>query len=53
MKIYAIRESWHYEVYDLVEFFLSRDDAEKRAAELTAKKFDVYDDYVVEEVEVK
>lgn len=53
MRIYAIRESWQYECYDLIEFFASRVIAEARAAELNAAKSEYYDDYTVEEHEVR
>lgn len=53
MKIYAIRESWDYEIHDLVEFFLSEADANFRAEELNKAKSSVYNDYEVEEVIVK
>lgn len=53
MKLYAIRESWDYEVNDLIEFFLNREHADRRAAELTAEKHSMYNDYEVEEIEAK
>lgn len=53
MKIYAIRESCDYEIYDLIEFFGSVEDAEARAAELNEVKSPFYDSYKVEEVIVK
>ena len=53
MKIYAIRESWDYEVNDLIEFFLKKEDADRRATQLTAEKRSVYNDYEVEEVEAR
>lgn len=53
MKIYAIRESWDYEIYELVEFFFSKERALERASELTKAKSYSYNDYGVEEVIVK
>lgn len=57
MKIYGIRESWAYEIWDLVEFYLDEDRAKVRAAELNRKKdqngYSPYDEYVVEEIEVR
>ena len=53
MKIYAVREVWQYETYDLIEFFLLKEDAIRRADELNKVKPEYHDDYEVEEVIVK
>lgn len=53
MKVYAIREFWPYEIYDLVEFFVLRANADARARELNEKKPEYYGEYSVEEIEVK
>lgn len=53
MRIYAIRESWDYEIHDLIEFFLSEHDARRRAIELNEARRPSYNDYEVEEVIVK
>lgn len=53
MRIYAIRESWDYEIFDLIEFFISLEDATNRAEELNAGKRSSYNEYEVEEVIVK
>lgn len=53
MKFYAIRESWDFEIYDLIEFFLEREDAQDRVDKLNREKSPVYNDYEVEEIEAK
>jgi hypothetical protein len=57
VKVYGIRESWPYEIWDLIEFYLDEDRAKVRAAEMNREKnqrgYNPYDEYVVEEIEVK
>ncbi|HEY6020352.1 MAG TPA: hypothetical protein VIY48_10725 [Candidatus Paceibacterota bacterium] len=53
MRIYAIRESWDHEAFDLVEFFLDEADAQRRVDELNEVKRSIYNDYEVEEVVAK
>ena len=53
MKIYAIRQAWDYEIYDLIEFFLRKEDAEGRAQELNKDRRPGCESYAVEEWEAK
>lgn len=53
MKVYGIRESWDYEIDELVEFYLDYKDAADRVYELNMNRPDYYNDYAIEEIEVK
>lgn len=53
MKVYGIRESWDYEIDELVEFYLDYKDAADRAYDLNMAKPDYYNSYTIEEIEVK
>lgn len=53
MKVYGIRESIPYEIWDLIEFFTDRALAQEYADWLNRNKSQYYDKYEVEEIEVK